>query len=88
MHDFGADSLGQDHLYTAVVLHSLGVAGECALWPILCRFLGLDDNTKTDFAKVLKHIKSASPPVCVPPFSALNKYRFLSGRMPLRQNRS
>lgn len=55
MHDFGFDILGQDHLYTAVVLYSFGIVGKHALWPILFRFLGLDDNTKSDFAKVLKH---------------------------------
>lgn len=28
MHDFGTDSLGQDHLYTAVVLSGFRIAGK------------------------------------------------------------
>lgn len=83
MHDFGTDSLGQDHLYTAVILSRSGIAGMHALWPILCRFPGLDGNTKTDVTKVLKHKTSKQPiPLCVfHLFFVLNKYRFLSGRM-------
>lgn len=65
MHDFGADSLGQDHLYAAVILYTFGIAGKHALWPILRRFLGLDDNTKTDFAKVLKHKAYQNLSFCV-----------------------
>lgn len=38
MHDFGADSLGRDHLYTA------DVVCKHAYWPILCTILGLVDK--------------------------------------------
>lgn len=38
MHDFGADSLGHDHLYTADVLC------KHAYWPILCTILGPVDK--------------------------------------------
>lgn len=86
MHDFGTDSLGQDHLYTAVVLSSFRIAGKHALWPVLCRSLGLGDNKKNDFAKVLKpttYQNRLSFHVCST-LSVLNKYRFLFGRMPLQ----
>lgn len=50
MHDFGTDRVGQDNLYSAVILYRFDIVRKHGLWPILHTLIGLDE--KTDFAKV------------------------------------
>lgn len=70
MHDFGPDSLGQHHLYTAVVHYSFGRSGESVPSGLFCAApFGLDDTTqKLTLQKFKRTKRITSPSVCVPLF--------------------